>query len=249
MFDQLRWAEGQRRKEVGKLESVAQPRSGRAPLRGSVDMSVLPDGFVRELGTLRNSLNNMFGDGDKRALVFASATPGEGTTTIASSFARFLAMQGTSRVLLCEMNARTPTFTSSFSINGAGVTDYFTEQHDLSKLVQTVVGGELDLLHVGGHDASVIQIHLANLLPRMLDEAYEDYDTIIIDAPPIISCPETAAMSPFVDGLVMVVHAGKTKREIVHRAMDSVSKVDGKVVGVVLNRKKYYIPDFLYKRI
>jgi Mrp family chromosome partitioning ATPase len=95
----------------------------------------------------------------------------------------------------------------------------------------------------------VIQLHLNAVFPRMLEEALKTYDTVVIDAPPVISAPETPPMAGFVDGVVLVVQAGKTKREVVLRALQSLANFKGRVLGVVLNRKRYYIPEFIYKRI
>jgi Mrp family chromosome partitioning ATPase len=52
-----------------------------------------------------------------------------------------------------------------------------------------------------------------------------------------------------VDGVVLVVHCGRTKRETVERSIKQVQQFRGKVLGVVLNRKRYYIPDFIYRRL
>jgi protein-tyrosine kinase len=49
--------------------------------------------------------------------------------------------------------------------------------------------------------------------------------------------------------VVLVVQSGKTKREVVQRSLDMIAQFDGDVLGVVLNRKKYYIPDFIYRRL
>ena len=64
-----------------------------------------------------------------------------------------------------------------------------------------------------------------------------------------MTAPETPAMTALVDSVVLVVRAGQTKREVVTRALESIDHFDGKVAGIVLNRKKYYIPEFLYRRL
>ena len=56
-------------------------------------------------------------------------------------------------------------------------------------------------------------------------------------------------MTAFVDGVVLVVQAERTKREVVQRSMESIANFQGNILGVVLNRKKYYIPEFLYRRV
>ena len=83
----------------------------------------------------------------------------------------------------------------------------------------------------------------------LLQDALKRYDVILVDAPPIIGSPETPRLAALADGVLLVVHAGKTKREIAQRAIEMITQLEGNVLGVVLNRKKYYIPDFIYKRI
>jgi Mrp family chromosome partitioning ATPase len=72
---------------------------------------------------------------------------------------------------------------------------------------------------------------------------------VLVDAPPIVGSPEAPPMAAIVDGVVLVVKSGKTKREVVQRSLDMIAQFDGNVLGVVLNRKKYYIPDFIYRRL
>jgi capsular exopolysaccharide synthesis family protein len=250
MFDSLKWAEGERRKAGTQVEepthAPAAPASGDPRV---IEAAGLPKEFIDELGALRNSLESVF-TRTKRSILFASAASGEGTTTIATNFAWFLSMQGMGRVLLCEMNARRPAFTRLFAINGdVGISDYFSTRCDLMSLVQNPQGGGMGVVHAGKSGPAGIQLNVKQVMGRLVNEAFQYYDTVIIDAPPIISCSETAAMTPFVDGVVVVVHAEKTKREVVQRSMESIANFQGTVLGVVLNRKKYYIPEFLYRRI
>ena len=267
MFDDLRKAEERRREITERSKSTANPVpvAPRVPGRevsepvptavGEPRVAVelhddLAKGLIKELGLLRNSLESVFDQQERCSLLFASAAAGEGTTTIATNFARFLAMRGMERVLLVEMNARNPAFASEFSLNGSrGVSDYFESQAELTSLVQSIEGTRLDVLHVGNPSPTTLQINLAKIFPRFIEDAHRHYDTVIIDAPPIINFPETPAMASYVSGVVLVVHTRKTKREVVRRGMECIQNFNGKVLGVVLNRRRYYIPGFLYKRI
>lgn len=269
MFDDLRKAEQERSKitDRSKNPEVPSPRVSQAlaeavSVPASTSTAVeepriavkmkdeISKAFVKELGMLRNALQPIFEQDACCSLLFASAASGEGTTTIATSFARFLAMERTKRVLVVEMNARNPAFASEFSINGdRGVSDYFASRTDLVSLVQPLKGTNLDVLQIGSAEPTAIQINVARVFPLFIEEAYRHYDTVIIDAPAIINFPETPAMAPYVSGVVLVVHTRKTKREVVQRAMEAIHTFKGKILGVVLNRKRYYIPDFIYKRI
>jgi len=257
MFDSLRRAELARRRRNGEAgESRAE-----AALAASETLSApsapsrngtgdLPEEFVRELGMLRNSLQAAFPGKERRSLVFTSASHGEGVTTLALNYARMVALGGLERVLMVELNARRPSLFWRLGLTSeAGLTHYFKERRPLSSVAQTQSTYGFDVVHVGEKDPAQVQLHLDEQFPRFLAEASARYQTIIIDAPPVALAPETPPLTAFVDGVVMVVHCGKTRREIVQRSIHMIEQFEGSIVGIVLNRKKYYIPDFIYQRV
>jgi len=209
-----------------------------------------PGELLRELGILRNSLESRLERATKRVLVFTSAMHGEGVTTLAIGYSRLLALHGAARVLLVELNARTPSLAQRFALpRSEGVTHYFEHASPLDTLVQRPGGEAFDVLHVGRADPTLIQINLERLLPHLFADALRTYDAVIVDAPPIVACPETPPIAPLADGVVLVVHCGRTKRETVERSVKQVAQFKGRVIGVVLNRKRYYIPEFIYRRL
>jgi protein-tyrosine kinase len=277
MFDALRRAEAERRRQyetgepareapadaardpadfrrteapvLARAEADAAPETpARSPSVNGSDP--FPGELLRELGMLRNSLETRLERGTKRVLVFTSAMHGEGVTSLAVGYGRLLAMHGAARVLLVELNARTPSLARTFALpRPEGVTDYFEHGTPLDALVQRPGREDFDILHVGRADPTLIQINLERLLPRLFEEALRTYDTVIVDAPPVVACPETPPIAPLADGVVLVVHCGRTKRETVERSVKQVEQFKGRVVGIVLNRKRYYIPAFIYRRL
>ncbi len=149
----MRKAEDERRKRAAeRISSETEPEAPRAPedparVVRAVDV---PGGVLRELGMLRNAIEVALAGKKKRTILFASAMHGEGTTTIASSYASILALEGRERVLVCEMNARRPAFSDVFSTNGeAGITEYFVSRMNLDSLIQRSESNDLDVLHAG----------------------------------------------------------------------------------------------------
>ena len=264
MFDALRRAEAERKRKgekggngdkpsVGEITIEPLPASAPATprvVRPEPNGAGLTEGLLRELGILRNSLETVLGQKKKRALLFASSTHEEGTTMLAANYAKLLSVNTRDRVLLVEVNARRPSLFWRLGLaNAEGVTHYFKETRSLSSVVQHSPSGDFDVVHVGGNDPAAIQLHLERAFPRLIEEALHSYDAVIVDAPPIVVSPETPPMCACVDGVVVVVQAEKTKREVVERSLQMVGQFDGNVLGVVLNRKKYYIPDFIYRRL
>lgn len=257
MFDSLRRAEAARKRKLSETKPEPDkptivPSREFEPVRASdaVQLDGLPEGFLRELGVLKNALESAFGKATKRAIMFVSSTAGEGTTTIATNFARLLALQTQEKVLLVEMNARKPSLYWKLGLqSNLGVAHYLEGKEKLDAIAQPTAQGSFDAIHIGESDPIKIQVHLDRMFPSLLQDAKQKYDTVLIDAPPVIGSPETPPLSAYVDGVVVVVHSGKTKREIAQRSLGMIGQFDGKVLGVVLNRKKYYIPEFIYRRI
>jgi Mrp family chromosome partitioning ATPase len=258
MFDSLRRAEAARKSKQSQpaaetdkptitpspaLEAVPEPAD-------SMQLDGFPETFLRELGVLKNSLESALGKSGKRTLMFASSTRGEGTTTVVSSFAKLLSLQTGEKVLLIEMNARHPSLGRKFGLqSNLGVTHFMDGGRAFDQLVQPTPQGSFDVLTVGEHDPVKIQLHLERMFPSLLQQAQQRYDTIMIDAPPVIGSPEAPPLSACTDGVVVVVHSGKTKREVVQRSLEIIGQFEGNVLGLVLNRKKYFIPEFIYRRI
>jgi Mrp family chromosome partitioning ATPase len=267
MFDALRRAEAERKRKT-EFSATAPGRAApeeRGAVMPGVDVKrvvpapLLPstngsDPFrgdmLREMGLLRNAVEAQLEGKRKRVLMFTSAMHGEGVTTLASSYARLTGLHGGERVLLVEMNGRSPALAWKLGLTAReGVTHFFSEKRSLASLIQPVPGAGFDAIHVGEPDPTKIQVNLERVLPRLLEEALRTHDTVIIDAPPIVVCPETPPIARHTDGVVVVVLTGRTKRETVRRSIGLVGQFDGRVLGVVLNRKRYYIPDFIYRRL
>jgi non-specific protein-tyrosine kinase len=72
---------------------------------------------------------------------------------------------------------------------------------------------------------------------------------VVFDGPPVVESPEAGSLAAQVDGVVMVLHAGRIKRPVVTRAVELLRKNGGHVLGTVLNRRVHEIPGFIYRRI
>jgi protein-tyrosine kinase len=260
MFESLRRADAARKGKLARPAPAPEPEEPtfdpptivEPTVPGVGQLDGFPEGFLRELGNLKNSLESALGKTGKRTIVFASSIRGEGTTTVVSSLAKLLSLQVTAKsgVLLIEMNAHRPSLQRKLGLrSAAGATHFMEGRKTLDAVVQRSPQGSFDVIHVGENDPVIVQLYLDRMFPLLLRSALQRYDTVLIDAPPIVSSPETPPMTGFADGVVLVVHCGKTKREIAQRSMTMVGQFDARVLGVVLNRKKYYIPDFIYQRI
>jgi hypothetical protein len=86
-------------------------------------------------------------------------------------------------------------------------------------------------------------------LRASLDAIASGYDWIVIDGPPVLESPDAATLGVVADGVVVVVQAGRTKRPVLTRSVDLMNRAGGRVLGMVLNRRRLEIPEFIYRRI
>ncbi len=206
----------------------------------------------RSMLHLKNSIDSALKSKESRVVMFTSASQGEGKTTIAASLSRIIALGETDKVLLVDCSVQNPNLHRLFGVeNDRGILDLLADGLKLADVVKPVDEGILDVITTGqARDTEVMQPMFASgRMEAFIKESREIYDYVFIDTSAVIDAPETPIIGSFVDGIILVIFTGKTKREVIKRAIMMLEKLDGQVIGTVLNRKKYYIPDFLYKRV
>jgi len=245
IFDALRKAERSGRRKSGQGNKRFRSPKKTADMKKDIFLQGLDEDFRRSLLTLRNSVDSEMGDKGSRVIMFTSALPGEGKTTIAVFLARMMAANEMEKILLVDCAVRNPQIHQFFGIsNKKGIVDYLSGEAKFSDIINTIDEGMLDVVTAGAdRDGNVVQ----SLFRSDKMEAY--ISEIAIDTSSILSAPETSILSSRTDGIVLVVQAGRTKREVIKRAVMSINKQGGEFIGSVLNRKKYYIPEFIYKRV
>jgi len=78
---------------------------------------------------------------------------------------------------------------------------------------------------------------------------WERFDLVLVDSPPLKSSPDGLAMAPKTTGIVLVVEAESTGWRVIQGTINKIKQVGGNILGVVLNKRRYYIPEFIYKRL
>ena len=212
------------------------------PLLGSVPMT---EEVLREMMSLRVTLEVTLRDRTPRIVMFASPQGGEGTSTIALQFAQVLARDSGLRPLLVDTHVRRPAFevdsANRCATPARGLLEDSQEQAPIvaSNLFVAAVPEEL-------RQAGLYQ---ATALRQLLEQASSGFDWIVVDGPPVLDSPDSGAIGAIADGVVLVVQAGRSKRPVLARAADLLRKSGAHVLGSVLNRRVLEIPEFIYRRI
>jgi protein-tyrosine kinase len=199
---------------------------------------------------LKTNLLGRYPDLCLKTLIFCGTAHGDGSTTTAANFATMLVDDCRMKVLLVDANFRTPCVHDLFSVeNSPGLSDYLVNG---GKMDLPAVKGGLGNLYVlpsGSRRSNPIRLFETEKFDRFLQETNERFDYVILDAPPLPTFAESRVICPKVDGVVLVVGAGKTRKQVAQRAKKDLEESGGKVLGVVINRRKFHIPQWLYERL
>ena len=185
-----------------------------------------------------------------KTILFSGTTHGDGASTTAINFATTLARNGQISVLLIEANLRTPSLHSTFQLESEhGLSDIMTSGDKPTLYIKKVEAGNLSIVTAGSEPTGAVSLFESERFSEFLKSMRAVYDYIILDGPPVPGFSEARVLCAKVDGVVLVIEAGKTREQVAVRAKKELEEAGGKVLGVVLNKRKYHIPGWIYKRL
>ncbi len=210
----------------------------------------LSDAFTRELAHLRASVEQSLPDLAHRTILVTGSVPGEGASTIAARFAQFLGNDTRLRVALVDADLRNADPRPVEAVGqGEGLASVLGGSLAPADALRPSGAPGLDVLPSEGVAADPYALCTAEHVDPFLDYLRGQYHYAILDIAPVLAAPETALIAAEVDGVVLVVRAGKTKREVIQRSVQRLQKYHARVLGVVMNRQQYIIPEFIYRRL
>lgn len=189
--------------------------------------------------TLRTNLEFSNLDKALRSLLVTSASAEEGKSTTLANLAVTIAQSG-KRVILVDADLRRPTLHQIFGLkNNAGLTDMVRDDAALANppLQETSVAN-LQVLTSGQQPPNPAEILGSKRMSEILTALLERTDMVLFDAPPVLAVTDAAVLSSKVDGVLLVISAGKTKRENARKAQNQLEKINARVIGAVLNNVK-----------
>ena len=164
-----------------------------------------------------------------------SATPSEGKSTAAAHLAVSHAEQN-HRTLLIDGDLRRPSVHRQFNIPGvAGLSDVLVSQRSWKELLYRPDGiPNLNILPAGPPSRRASDL-IGRGIAGLLDEASQEFDLIIVDAPPLLGFAEPLQLATVVDGVLVVARAGQTDRKAVASVVNTLRRLRANLIGIVMN--------------
>lgn len=173
-----------------------------------------------------------------KSLLITSSLPAEGKTTTAINTAISLAQTG-ARVLIIDADMRRPRLHSVFNISNAeGLSTILASELSNDEILDSIqydTSSKLNLLPSGPIPPNPAELIGSNQMAELMKILQGKFTHVVVDSPPIASFTDGVLIASMVDGVILVVHSGKSSRQIVRRSRQLLQDIGAKIFGVVLN--------------
>ncbi|MCX6639758.1 MAG: CpsD/CapB family tyrosine-protein kinase [bacterium] len=254
--DLFKWAEKNTDSE-SPIEPDESPDEVGHPLSDD-----LPRVLSNDLQVLQENIEAARAQHPLKSVLITSSVRREGSSTITANWGKLLSRERldglpidtgemiAGGVLLIDGNLRKPKLHSLFDLDRKrGMTELLTGELQLDEVLKGAPRKNLWVITAGKPAANPADLLGSLLMKGLLDECRRRFQFILIDSAPATLHAETLALAKQVESVLLVIQAGHTRWEVAASAKKALLKVNPRLLGVVLNQRKYYIPEWIYQRI
>jgi capsular exopolysaccharide synthesis family protein len=229
------------------LLTVVSPRPARnskAPAATGVDVDRITQ---EESLKLVQSLFLLSG-APHRVVLFASVDSRSGCSLICIGAAHTLAHNSSGSVCLVDANFRAPSLPEAFgTANHYGLSDSLRKEGPVRNFAKPLLPRNLWLLSCGSAANESTGMLNSEEMKSRIQELRNEFDYVLLDAPPLGTYADAVALGQLADGVVLVLEANSTKREAAVRVAENLRAANVKILGAVFNKRTFPIPESLYQ--
>jgi|SRR5579863_516374 capsular exopolysaccharide synthesis family protein len=192
----------------------------------------------------------MPGAGRGRMIVVSALEAGNGCSWICARMAEVLASQVSGSVCVVDANLRSPGLHREFEVpNHFGLTDALQVTEPVRRFVTSLSRPNLWLLSCGAEVDGMHSMLSSDRMRALLPELQREFDYVLIDAPPIESGDDCVMLGRSAEGIVLVLRANSSRREAARKAVQNLEGANVRVLGAVLNRRTFPVPESIYRKL
>lgn len=208
--------------------------------------------------TLRDNILIPYEGQQQRPSIIAltSSDFNEGVSTITSKLAVTCARREEAPVLLVDSNFAMPDIHNIFGLDNApGFGEVLLENYDYHSVIKQSPIKNLFILTAGDIHINPTAKFDSPRFAEIMQQWRKEFKLVLFDTPPMqcdmkqCDMNSSVRLASLVDGVVMVIQSEYVRREVAQRMSERLKLSNSRILGVVLNKKKYYIPEWLYRRL
>lgn len=238
------------------MPAIGEPKPGPAAFSskpngsGKVHFNLGDEITREESNKLVQNIFLLHGEESPRVVVFAGIDSGNGCSWICAHVAEILAGQKLGSVCIVDANLRTPALPELFGVsNHYGLTDALSRKGSIRDFTKVIRSDNLWLLSCGSLAADTAEspsMLNSETMKARVAELRKEFDFVLIDSPPLNTYADGVAVGQLADGLVLVLEANATRREAAVKVTENLRSAQIKILGAVLNKRTFPIPESLY---
>ncbi|MCA9400797.1 MAG: CpsD/CapB family tyrosine-protein kinase [Candidatus Omnitrophica bacterium] len=220
----------------------------------NVDASIVtyfdPKALVSEqYKILRTNILSMNKGKPPRTIVVTSSIHSEGKTVTSLNLAYSLAQEvHKPKVLLIDADLRKGRVGKYLGAKqDAGLSEVLSGKVDVKDAIFHLDFDNIAFIDCGEVPENPAELLATEKMKQLVTDMRKEFDFVLIDTPPIISVTDSSIVGKYVDGILLVVQAGRTQRGIVRRAEELLFQAQCRVLGHVLTNIEYHLPEYIYR--
>ncbi|MBN1522469.1 MAG: AAA family ATPase [Candidatus Aureabacteria bacterium] len=187
-------------------------------------------------------------DRKKKCLLITSSLENEGKTTVAVNLARLLALNGKKTLLIDCASFNKNSLLKTFS-NGLSGDIKKELVHEEPSEIYTPKNEMFDFLFIDKKEEEIIKTISSDVFMNYMRKAFQHYDFILFDTPAISDSSVAFYLTNITDNVLLIVESERTRKIVADRAIKRLQSSGANVIGVLLNKVRYHVPDFIYKNL
>jgi capsular exopolysaccharide synthesis family protein len=185
-----------------------------------------------------------------RVVVFSSVEHGDGCSSVCTCVAETLAARGAGSVCVVDGNVHTPSLHNYFGLaNRSGLAEAMVHTAPIRTFAQKVHGKNLWVITCGSAASDLPAMLGSDQFRSRMKELREAFDCVLIDAPPANLYGDAVTLGQLSDGMILVLQSSSTRREAARKAKETLDAANVRLLGAVLNKRSYPIPQVLYDKL
>ena len=190
-------------------------------------------------------------------LALTSCLSDEGVSTVAANFAVTLARHAQGSVLLVDANLRRPSVHRIFGVKiSPGLLDILVDDRRNREIIHSSSAGNLSssagnlfVLSSGRRAVDLSRLYRSQVFRDLVDRWKRQYRFVVFDIPAVSEDSSAVHLASLVDGVILVVEAERVRWQVAQRAKERLLEAKANVLGVVLNKRRFPVPGWLYRTL
>ena len=174
---------------------------------------------------------------DIKVIIITSSVPNEGKSSVAFDLSKTMA-EGGKKILMVDADLRKSVLAAKYHIQGIdkGLSHYLTGQAEIEDIIYETETEGFYLSVAGPLSPDPTSLLDSDQFQKFIDKVREDYDYVIIDAPPLGVVIDAVIIGKYCDGVVLVIEQGVIKRKVVQDVIKQLKRGEVRILGAVLNK-------------